>query len=83
MDIVTIIGTIGAIFVLIGFVLNEFGKLTAQSFIYDLLNLIGSTLLLWYGLELSAWPFVFINSVWLLVSLRDVIKGLARRAKNS
>ena len=78
MDIVTIIGTIGAIFVLIGFVLNEFGKLTAQSFIYDLLNLIGSTLLLWYGLELSAWPFVFINSVWLLVSLRDVIKGLVR-----
>ena len=78
MDIITVVGSIGAFLILIGFVLNEFGKLTARSFTYDLLNLIGSILLLWYGLQLSVWPFVFINLVWLLVSLRDVIRGLAR-----
>ncbi len=75
MDITTIIGVIGAALILIGFVGNEWGKLKAESFGYDLLNLVGSAILIWYGLQLSAWPFVVLNSVWALVSLRDVLAG--------
>lgn len=83
MDMVTIIGVVGAALILVGFVANELGKLTAKSFWYDLLNLVGSLILLWYGIQLSAWPFVILNTIWALVSLRDVVSGLAQRGKTS
>lgn len=79
MDITLIIGVSGAILILVGFVANEFGKLTVRSLTYDLLNLFGSLLLLWYGIQLSAWPFVMLNTIWALVSLRDVVIGLAHK----
>lgn len=78
MDMMTIIGILGAGLILIGFLANEFGKLTAESFRYDLINLVGSVLLIWYGVELSAWPFVVLNSIWALVSLRDVVKKIGK-----
>ncbi len=73
----------GAVLILIGFVSNELGTLSAKTFTYDMLNLAGSLLLLWYGVQLSAWPFVILNSIWALVSFRDVVLGLARKGKNS
>lgn len=82
MDMTLVIGVVGATLILIGFVANELGKLNARSLRYDLINLLGSLLLLWYGLQLAAWPFVILNTIWALVSLRDVILGLARKAKN-
>lgn len=81
MDITLIIGVIGALLILIGFIANEFGKLTVASFWYDLLNLIGSLCLLYYGIQLSAWPFVVLNSIWALVSFRDVYIRLAQGGK--
>lgn len=69
-----LIGTIGATIILIGFLLNQFGKLDKDDFRYDLINTIGSIFLILYALILSSIPFIILNTVWGLVSLRDLIK---------
>jgi hypothetical protein len=79
MDITLLIGILGACLILIGFIANEFGKLTAKSFGYDFLNLLGSALLVWYSVLLASWPFFLLNIVWALVSLRDVLQGIRKK----
>jgi len=69
------LGLLGSILILIGFILNEFGKLLATNWRYDMLNAIGGGLLLAYAIQDRAWPFVLLNGVWTLVALRDLIKG--------
>jgi hypothetical protein len=51
---------------------------TQDQFKYDVLNLIGSSLLLAYALDGRAWPFVVLNAVWALYSLRDTVRDAAR-----
>lgn len=82
MDFLTLIGACGAALILVAFVANEFGKLTARSLAYDLLNLAGAGFLLWYGVALAAWPFVVLNAIWALVAFRDVAGSLAGKRKN-
>lgn len=76
--IILTIGFIGAFLVLIAFILNQIKKWDDGSFKYDLTNCIGSLLLVIYGVLSKAWPFVVLNGVWLLVSLRDSIKYLKK-----
>lgn len=73
-DFFLVIGFIGALLILIGFILNELHRLTADSRAYDVLNLVGSLLLLIYAIAGQVWPFVLLNSIWALVALRDVVK---------
>lgn len=77
MDSTTTVGIAGATLILVAFLGGQFGKLKATSFSYDLINLVGSALLIWYGVLLAAWPFVVLNTVWATVSLKDVIYALA------
>ena len=73
-----IIGFIGAFLILIAFILNQIKKWDQNTFKYDLTNCIGSLFLVIYGVLGKAWPFVILNGVWFLVSLRDSIKDLKR-----
>jgi hypothetical protein len=68
-----IVGVAGATLVLIGFVLVQTHRLRDEDIRYDLLNALGSGLLLWYAVLLESYPFMILNSVWLLVSLKDVL----------
>lgn len=72
MDFVTLVGVAGATIVLIAFILGQLNKLPHTDVRYDVLNAVGSALLLWYAYLLSSYPFMILNSVWLLVSLKDV-----------
>jgi hypothetical protein len=74
MSILTIIGWCGAASLLLAFGLNVFGRLTAQSKPYLLLNLIGSLLLLYNAWMNKAYPFVAVNFVWVLFSAYRLIK---------
>jgi energy-converting hydrogenase Eha subunit E len=78
MDITTLIGITGATIILIGFLLNQFGLWSRESLSYDVANVAGSVLLLWYSYLLGSVPFLLLNSVWLLVSARDVVQDLRR-----
>jgi uncharacterized membrane protein len=77
--IILAIGFIGAFLILIAFIFNQMKKWDQGTFKYDFTNCIGSLLLVIYGVLGRAWPFVVLNGVWFLVSLRDSIKDLNNR----
>ncbi len=82
MDIIKMdlmIGILGTIILLILFILNQIGKLNKGSFIYDLGNLIGGSLMVVYSLIIKSWPFLALNLVWAVFSLKDVIVYLVRK----
>ena len=72
------VGILGMLCIVIAFVLDEFYKRFNQNTVqYNLLNILGSALLLYYGYTLSAWPFVVLNGIWLVaagVKLVEVIR---------
>lgn len=76
------IGTLGALIILIAFILNQVKKWKDDYLIYDIFNLIGSILLIIYAVILSSYPFLILNSVWAALSLRDVIVDLKRNSKS-
>lgn len=68
MTTLELIGWIGAGSLLIGFALNLFQKIHADSITYLLLNLVGSLLLLYNAYTNGAFPFVAVNFVWVIFS---------------
>ena len=79
MDFYTIIGVIGALIILAAFFLNETHRVSEDSLDYDLMNLVGAFLLLIYAFSLRSWPFLILNSIWLLVALRDVTLSFKKK----
>lgn len=75
MDTLTIIGILGTSIILVSFLLNQSGRWSTESRSYDAANAAGSLLLIIYAYLLGSTPFIVLNAVWFLVSLRDVIKS--------
>ena len=74
-----IVGIIGMVFILVSFVLDEFWKKFNQdTIIYNLLNIIGSGMLIYYALTLKGWPFFILNSVWLIAAGIKMVKILEK-----
>ncbi|MEM7297208.1 MAG: hypothetical protein AAF391_02955 [Bacteroidota bacterium] len=73
MTLLELIGWLGAGSLLVGFALNLFHKITADSVTYLLLNLIGSLLLLYNAYMNGAYPFVAVNFVWVVFSAYKLI----------
>jgi membrane-bound ClpP family serine protease len=73
MDTLELIGWLGAGSLLLGFALNLFQKITAESHTYLWLNLIGSLLLLYNAYMNGAFPFVAVNFVWVVFSAYKLI----------
>lgn len=73
-ELITIIGIIGAGMVLFAFIMVQMKKWTPESFYFDLVNFLGSVVLIVYGLLLNSIPFIILNTVWAAFSLRDVIR---------
>ena len=78
-DQTTLIGILGAGLVLIAFILNQLHRWRDDELRYDLVNFVGGTLLVIYALLLAAYPFVVLNGIWALVSLRDTVRDLQRK----
>jgi hypothetical protein len=73
-ELITIIGIIGAGMVLLAFIMVQTKKWSSESFQFDLVNLVGSAILVVYGILLNSIPFVILNTVWAAFSLKDVIR---------
>lgn len=70
-------GIIGVVCILVAFLLDEFSKVNTKTVPYNLLNIMGSGLLMYYAYALQSWPFVALNAVWLLaavVKLKKILK---------
>ncbi len=74
-----IFGILGASLILLAFLLEQTNVWKNDDLIYDFVNFVGSGLLVVYGVLISGWPFVVLNSIWALFSLKDVIKDLAKK----
>ena len=78
-DFYMILGIIGMVCILIGFFMIQSHRWTQDDTAYDALNFIGSALLVLYGVVGHAWPFVILNTVWGIYSLKDVIADMERK----
>jgi len=71
-DPILLIGITGGTIVLLAFFMNQIGKWQNQDLRYDLVNALGSGLLMAYAALIQSWPFLILNLVWFAVSLKDV-----------
>jgi hypothetical protein len=78
MDIETLVGVFGASLILVAFTLNQVGVWSKDSFSYDVVNACGSLALILYSYMLSSYPFLVLNGVWFLVSVRDLVHTKAK-----
>lgn len=68
------IGTIGVTLLLIAFALNIAKKLSATSKTYLLLNILGAGLAGVSSYMIEFWPFVVLESVWVIATLLALLK---------
>lgn len=73
MDLFLLIGIVGMAGILLGFVMVQTHTWTQDDVVYDLVNGIGSILLVISAVASRAWPFVILNTIWGLYSMRDVL----------
>jgi hypothetical protein len=69
-----IIASIGVIILLIGFMLNLFKKVSAESKIYAALNFVGAAMCGYSSYLISFYPFVILESIWAFVALVSLFK---------
>ncbi len=70
-----IIGIVGMILIVVGFVLDEFwDKFNQDTVRYNLINLVGAGLLIYYAFSLKSWPFGILNGVWVVAAGVKLIK---------
>jgi cell shape-determining protein MreD len=69
-DINIIIGLLGMTLILIAFLLDEFSKtIHHQSWQFNVLNIFGSLLLVYYAYTLNSIPFMILNGVWFIAAI--------------
>jgi len=70
-----IIGTIGMLFILTAFVLDEFSKKWNQDTIrYNIINILGAGLLIYYAFTLNSGPFMILNTIWVLAAVIKLVR---------
>jgi hypothetical protein len=74
----TIIGSMGAALILLGFYRTSIGRWTNKSIWYELDNLIGALLLIVYQLHIRNYISLVLEIVWAVVAFRGVT-SLAER----
>ena len=83
MDFITFIGVIGATTILVAFTMNQLGKWSTESRIYDFVNALGGALLLGYSYLIESWPFLVLNLVWFMVAARDLLQPVVTQEDNT
>lgn len=69
-----VIGTGGAILVLLAYFLVSNGKVTSASVPFQLINLVGAGLLTTYALLLQGWSLVALNGIWAVIALVALVR---------
>jgi hypothetical protein len=73
MDALTLLGILGTTLIFIGFAGNRMRYWTASDKTYVVLNAVGSLLLIVYSYLIDSYPFIVLNAVWLIFSLKDLL----------
>lgn len=75
-----VFGIVGLVLLLGGFVGNALGRLSAQTRLYQTLNVAGSGILAVYSVLIEAWVFFPLEVVWALVAGYALVRGRASAA---
>ncbi len=70
---VNLAGWTGASLLVILYLLNIFGAISAQSLWYQLGNLIGGALLIFFAVKIKAWPNLLTNAVWMVAAVVAIV----------
>jgi len=73
LDPYTIIGFIGALVIMVGFIMNQIGRWKTYDFEYDFINLIGAAILSVYSWQIGSYPLLILFVVWSVFSGKDVL----------
>jgi hypothetical protein len=71
--LIDIAGWIGSVVILVAYGLNTYKKISADSLIFYILNVVGGILLVIYSLYKEAYPNVFINIIWVIIAIPAII----------
>ncbi|MEV1199311.1 CBU_0592 family membrane protein [Microbispora rosea] len=77
---ITIIGTAGAVVLLLAYALVSSGRMSADKLPYQLLNFGGAATLMINSAYYSAWPSAGLNLVWSGIGVWTLGRLVARRA---
>ncbi len=78
-DLFLILGILGMLLVLVGFLMLQRHKWTADDTAYDLVNFLGAGLLVVYAIPGRAWPFIILNGIYALYSLKELVTDLSKK----
>lgn len=73
--LINILGWIGSVLVISAYGLNSYQKISSASHAFQLMNLVGGVLLITNSVYKEAYPFTFINSVWVVIALTSLIRS--------
>jgi len=74
MQAVDWLGFVGVFQILLAYFLNVTGKVTNNSLVFILLNLIGATMACLASILLDYLPFIILEGIWALIALYSLIK---------
>lgn len=74
MKLSDVLASIGVIILLIGFLLNLFNKIKADSRLYALLNFLGAGICCYASFLIRFYPFVVLETIWAFVALTSLLK---------
>lgn len=78
-----IVQIVGSLFVLVPFVLVQFGKLTPSTVGFLLANVIGSGILAVDALIGQQWGFLLLEGVWAIVSVVGLVRTIVGKPTTS
>jgi hypothetical protein len=65
--LINILGWIGSILIVGAFGLNSLGKISSDTKIYQIANIIGGICFIVNTIHLKAYPSAFVNVVWVII----------------
>ena len=80
--LIEIVGWVGSIEILLAYGLNSFQKIKSDSPLFQILNLTGGIFLIVNSIYHEAYPFTFINSIWVLIAFPALVKIAVKRKNN-
>jgi hypothetical protein len=77
--LIGIFGWVGSLLVIGAYGLNSYQKIKSDSLAFQLMNLVGGILLIINSIYKEAYPFTFINTVWVIIAVPALIRILNRK----
>lgn len=66
------LGLFGALLILVGYFGIQLQYFSHDNIYYDLINFFGSLILIYYAVITDSPPFIVLNSVWLIIAIKDI-----------